>query len=195
MQLFDHAGCCTFILCELMAVAHTHTVTHPHHTHTHTHTPHTHTHTHTHSLQPNSDVSMINISDDSEQEDEEYQPPQTPKYNNTFPRLRGPGPTHTVAEPTPSTPPTQTRPFNLYVVAEDCAPPKDNEGIMYIRRGQIYDVLDCTSDWWLARLIRDVGTYTHTHTRTHGQGEEQIHKYIIYIYLSSTRDSVTSTIG
>jgi len=50
----------------------------------------------------------------------------------------------------------QTRPFNLYIVAEDCAPPKDNEGIMYVHRGQIFDVLDSSSDWWLARLIRDV---------------------------------------
>lgn len=29
---------------------------------------------------------------------------------------------------------------------------------MYVRRGQIYDVLDSSSDWWLARLIKDVGT-------------------------------------
>ncbi len=112
-----------------------------------------------HSFQPNDSVAMINVSDDSEQEDEEYQPPPTPKtttFAAVLPRLQGP--THTVAEPTPSTPPTQTRPFNLYLVAEDCAPPKDNEGIMYVRRGQIYDILDSASDWWLARLIKTVGT-------------------------------------
>ena len=26
---------------------------------------------------------------------------------------------------------------------------------MYIKRGQVFDVLDDSSDWWLARLIRD----------------------------------------
>lgn len=60
-----------------------------------------------------------------------------------------------VGESTPVTPPMQPRPFNLYVVAEDCAPPKDNEGIMYIKQGQVFDVIDDSSDWWLARLIRD----------------------------------------
>ncbi len=106
--------------------------------------------------QPTSSVAMIDLSDDSELEDEEYQPPPTPRStsSSTLPRLRGP--THTPAEPTPSTPPTQAHTFNLYIVAEDCAPPKDNEGIMYARRGQIYDVLDSGSDWWLARLIKDV---------------------------------------
>lgn len=51
---------------------------------------------------------------------------------------------------------TQTRSYNLYVVAEDCAPPKDNEGIMYIRKGQIYDIIENKSDWWWARLVRDL---------------------------------------
>lgn len=110
-----------------------------------------------HSSQPDDSVAMIAVSDDSEQEDEEYQPPSTPRTSTasaTFPRYQGP--THTVAEPTPSTPPTQTRPFNLYIVAEDCAPPKDNEGILYIHRGQIYDILESSSDWWLARLIKGI---------------------------------------
>ena len=26
---------------------------------------------------------------------------------------------------------------------------------MYIKRGQVFDVLDNSSDWWLARLVRD----------------------------------------
>ena len=30
------------------------------------------------------------------------------------------------------------RPLNLYVVAEDCAPSKENEGILYIRKGQVH---------------------------------------------------------
>ena len=51
---------------------------------------------------------------------------------------------------------TQARSYNLYVVAEDCAPPKDNEGIMYVRKGQIYDIIDHKSDWWWARLVRDL---------------------------------------
>ena len=41
-------------------------------------------------------------------------------------------------------------------MAEDCAPPKDDEGIMYILKGQIFDVMDSSSDWWLARLVRDI---------------------------------------
>lgn len=50
----------------------------------------------------------------------------------------------------------QNRSYNLYVVAEDCAPPKDNEGIMFVHKGQIYDVIDNKSDWWWARLVRDL---------------------------------------
>ena len=42
------------------------------------------------------------------------------------------------------------------MVAEDCAPPKDNEGIMYVRKGQIYDIIEKKSDWWWARLVRDL---------------------------------------
>ena len=61
-----------------------------------------------------------------------------------------------VGEPTPQTPPLRTRSFNLYQVAEDCAPPKEDEGILYIHKGQIYDVIESASDWWLARLVRDV---------------------------------------
>ena len=61
-----------------------------------------------------------------------------------------------VGEVTPHTPLTQTRSYNLYVVAEDCAPPKDNERIMYIRKGQIYDIIENKSDWWWARLVRDL---------------------------------------
>lgn len=49
-----------------------------------------------------------------------------------------------------------SRMLNLYIVAEDCAPPKDDEGIIYVHKGQIFDVMDSTSDWWLARLVRDV---------------------------------------
>ena len=45
--------------------------------------------------------------------------------------------------------------LNLYRVVADCAPPKDNEGILYINKGQLYDILDPTSEWWLARLVRD----------------------------------------
>ncbi len=42
------------------------------------------------------------------------------------------------------------------MVAEECPPPKDDEGIMHIHKGQIFDVIDGSSDWWLARLVRDV---------------------------------------
>ena len=63
-----------------------------------------------------------------------------------------------MGEPTLQLPVTQNRErsFNLYVVAEDCAPPKDNEGIMFVYKGQIYDVIDNKSDWWWARLVRDL---------------------------------------
>ena len=27
---------------------------------------------------------------------------------------------------------------------------------MYVHKGQIFDVMDSSSDWWLARLVRDV---------------------------------------
>ena len=68
--------------------------------------------------------------------------------------------TSKIGESTPTTPSVaSTRTLNLYVVAEDCAPPKDDEGIMYIHKGQIFDVLDNHSDWWLARLVRDVEPY------------------------------------
>ena len=61
-----------------------------------------------------------------------------------------------LGEVTPHIPVTQTRSYNLYMVAEDCAPPKDNEGIMYVRKGQIYDIIESKSDWWWARLVRDL---------------------------------------
>ncbi len=62
-----------------------------------------------------------------------------------------------IAEPTPPTTPTIVpRTLNLFIVEEDCAPPKENEGIMFVRKGQIYDVMDSNSDWWLARLVRDL---------------------------------------
>lgn len=67
-----------------------------------------------------------------------------------------------VAEPTPTTPTIAPRTLNLYIVAEDCAPPKEGEGIMYIHKGQIFDVIDNSSDWWLARLVRDVMPNKHT---------------------------------
>jgi hypothetical protein len=59
-------------------------------------------------------------------------------------------------EVTPHTPLTETRSYNFYMVAEDCAPPKDNERIMYVRKGQIYDIIENKSDWWWARLVRDL---------------------------------------
>ena len=59
-------------------------------------------------------------------------------------------------EVTPHTPETQTHSYNLYMVVEDYAPPKDNEGIMYVRKGQIYDIIERKSDWWWARLVRDL---------------------------------------
>ena len=63
-----------------------------------------------------------------------------------------------VGEVTAHLPVTQTRSYNLYVVAEDCAPPKDNEGILFVHKGQIYDVIENKSDWWWARLVRDLTT-------------------------------------
>ena len=64
-----------------------------------------------------------------------------------------------MAEATSTTPTTaQPHPLHLYEVAEDCAPPKDNEGILYVHRGEIYDVSDTSSDWWFGRLVRDVGS-------------------------------------
>ena len=41
-------------------------------------------------------------------------------------------------------------------MAEDCAPPKDNEGILFVHKGQIYDIIENKSDWWWARLVRDL---------------------------------------
>lgn len=61
-----------------------------------------------------------------------------------------------IGEVTSHLPVTQTRSYNLYVVAEDCAPPKDNEGILFVHKGQIYDVIENKSDWWWARLVRDL---------------------------------------
>ena len=43
----------------------------------------------------------------------------------------------TVGENTANSPTFKPRPLNLYVVAEDCAPSKDNEGILFIRKGQV----------------------------------------------------------
>lgn len=112
-------------------------------------------------------VAMINFSDDS---DEEFELPSSaarPRSFSAFPNSpthsqpQAPSPlgfkrrTLSVAESTPATPPLSQRTLNLYIVAEDCAPPKENEGIMFVHKGQLYDVLDCSSDWWLARLVRD----------------------------------------
>ena len=58
-------------------------------------------------------------------------------------------------EPPPLTPVWSPLQLNLYIVVEDCAPGKENEGILYIHKGQIFDILDDTTDWWLARLVRD----------------------------------------
>ena len=126
---------------------------------------------------------MINLSDDSENEEEEFTPqPKSAKGTSpgpwsaatlpsgTVPRrqtvsaiidillyaLTTPTDHTQIAEPTAHLPVTQSRSYNLYVVAEDCAPPKDNEGIMYVHKGQIYDVIDNKSDWWWARLVRDL---------------------------------------
>ena len=33
---------------------------------------------------------------------------------------------------------------------------------MYIYKGQIYDIIDSSSDWWLARLVRDVMPNKHS---------------------------------
>lgn len=44
----------------------------------------------------------------------------------------------------------------LYIVTEDCAPPTVGEGIFYMKCGQVYEVLDKTSDWWKARLVFDM---------------------------------------
>ena len=43
----------------------------------------------------------------------------------------------TVGENTVNTSTFKSRPLNLYVVAEDCAPSKENEGILFIRKGQV----------------------------------------------------------
>ena len=44
-----------------------------------------------------------------------------------------------VGEPTPPTPTLKSaRPHNLYQVAEDCAAPKDDEGILYIHKGEVH---------------------------------------------------------
>ena len=136
---------------------------------------------------------MINLSDDSENEEEEVVP--TPKsarkgsspaqWPSTMPPTGAAPQRHQtvsnvyqlfsnwsdlisfslslspplspqIAEPTPHQPLIQSRSFNLYVVAEDCAPPKDNEGILFVHKGQIYDVIESKSDWWWARLVRDL---------------------------------------
>ena len=53
-------------------------------------------------------------------------------------------------------PSLKSRALNLYIVAEDCAPPKENEGILFVHKGQVYDIIDSASDWWFARLVRDI---------------------------------------
>ena len=45
--------------------------------------------------------------------------------------------TLTVGENTANSLTFKPRPLNLYVVAEDCAPSKENEGILFIRKGQV----------------------------------------------------------
>ena len=45
--------------------------------------------------------------------------------------------TLTVGESTANTFTFKPRPLDLYLVGEDCAPPKENEGILYIRKGQV----------------------------------------------------------
>jgi len=105
---------------------------------------------------------MINLSDDSEDEESlethsaASATPWVSKDSTSRRRAMTLDSVTTFGEPTPSTPSLKSRPFNLYIVAEDCAPPKDNEGILFIHKGQVYDVIDGASDWWLARLVRDV---------------------------------------
>ena len=53
-------------------------------------------------------------------------------------------------------PSLKSRAFNLHIVAEDCAPPKENEGILFVHKGQVYDIIDSASDWWFARLVKDI---------------------------------------
>lgn len=45
---------------------------------------------------------------------------------------------------------------NLYIAGDDCAPPTSGQRILYIKKGQIYDILDHSGNWWLGRLIRDI---------------------------------------
>ena len=46
---------------------------------------------------------------------------------------------------------------DLYLVEEDCAPAKEDEGILYLYKGQVYKILNrSTHQWWYGRLVRDV---------------------------------------
>ena len=51
--------------------------------------------------------------------------------------------TPTIGESTANAFTYKPRPLNLYVVAEDCAPSKENEGILFIRKGQVCSVCVC----------------------------------------------------
>jgi len=44
----------------------------------------------------------------------------------------------------------------LYIVTEDCAPSIEGEGILYMKCGQVYEVISKVSDWWKARLVVDM---------------------------------------
>ncbi|CAI8043349.1 Kalirin [Geodia barretti] len=106
-------------------------------------------------------VAHINVSDDSEDEGAEEGDtltPFSPLWAPAHPHRRQTTaglPMLTVGENTVNTSTLKSRPLNLYVVAEDCAPSKDDEGILFIRKGQVYDITSKSSDWWFARLARD----------------------------------------
>eukprot|EP00731_Ephydatia_muelleri_P019891 Em0012g716a len=53
---------------------------------------------------------------------------------------------------------SMSTPFDdLYMVEEDCAPAKEDEGILYLYKGQVYKILNRSShQWWYGRLVRDV---------------------------------------
>jgi len=52
----------------------------------------------------------------------------------------------------------EAKPSNeeLYIVTEDCAPSTEGEGILYMKCGQVYEVISKISDWWKARLVVDM---------------------------------------
>lgn len=55
-----------------------------------------------------------------------------------------------------SSPTFRTQQPDLYVVEEDCAPAKEDEGILYLHKGQVYKISNRSShQWWYGHLIRD----------------------------------------